>query len=228
MRAFRRATAAACALVVLAGSGCANRTAPAGEIPAWGHESVRFLGPADELGEGGLLDAMGRRSSVRDRSGEPISDRQFAALLWSAQGVSAPSGARTVPSAGALYPLETYVLTPQQVLRYIPRTASVEVRTDAQAKAAVAQAISGTPASRAYAIVVITGVPGRITGKYDERGIRYMWMEAGHAAQNLLLAAAMGLGRVTIGAFDDAGAASALTLSEREIPLYLIPDGLPG
>jgi SagB-type dehydrogenase family enzyme len=235
MRATRRATAVACAVVLLAGGGCATRTqpppvaeqpSPTGDIPAWGHDSVRFLGPADELGEAGLLDAMGRRGSVRDLSGEPLTDRQLAALLWSAQGVSAPSGARTVPSAGALYPLETYVVTPQEVLRYVPRTAAVEVRSDAKAKIAVTQAISGTPAAQAYAIVVITGVPARITGKYAERGIRYMWMEAGHAAQNLLLAAAaMGLGAVTIGAFDDAGVATALTLTDREIPLYLIPVG---
>jgi len=71
-------------------------------------------------------------------------------------------------------------------------------------------------------------VPDRITGKYADRGIRYMWMEAGHAAQNLLLAAAaLGLGAVTIGAFDDAGIADALGLSDMEEPLYLIPVGRP-
>ena len=236
MTATRRSLAAACStLLLLSGVGCTTRTAPspaaeqpapAAEIPPWNHDAVRFLGPADELGAAELLDAMSRRGSVRDLSAEPLTDRELAALLWSAQGVSAASGARTVPSAGALYPLETYVVTPQEVLRYVPRTASVEVRTDSQAKPAVTQAISGTEASAAYAIVIITGVPGRITGKYAERGIRYMWMEAGHAAQNLLLAAAaMGLGAVTIGAFDDAGIAGALRLSDREIPLYLIPVG---
>jgi SagB-type dehydrogenase family enzyme len=229
----RRATAAVCIVAALAG--CASRTAsgpaaeqstPVAPMPSWSHDSVRFLGPADELGEAELLDAMSRRGSVRDLSGEPLSDRQLAALLWSAQGVSAPSGARTVPSAGALYPLETYVATPSEVLRYVPVTSSVQVRVDPKAKAAVAQAISGTPASMAYAIVIITGVPERITGKYADRGIRYMWMEAGHAAQNLLLAAAaMGLGAVTIGAFNDDGVAAALSLSDREIPLYLIPVG---
>ncbi len=238
MGATRRWIAVACAVLALAGAGCANRTespsvagppAPTAPIPPWDHDSVRFLGPADELGSAELLDAMGRRGSVRDLSGEPLTDRQLAALLWSAQGVSTPSGARTVPSAGALYPLETYVVTPEEVLRYVPRTASVEVRDDPQAKKTVAQAVSETPASLAYAIVIITGVPGRITGKYDQRGIRYMWMEAGHAAQNLLLAAAaMGLGAVTIGAFDDAGIARALTLSDGEIPLYLIPVGRVG
>ena len=233
----RRTVCIAVALAALIGGGCANRTepAPAAEQPApaespppWRHDSVRFLGPADELGEAELLDSMSRRGSVRDLSGEPLTNRELAALLWSAQGVSAPSGARTVPSAGALYPLETYVVTPQEVLRYLPATASVEVRADPQAKAAVTEAVSGTEAANAYAMFIFTGVPARITGKYAERGIRYMWMEAGHAAQNLLLAAAaMGLGAVTIGAFNDAGLAAALGLSGQEIPLYLVPVGRP-
>jgi SagB-type dehydrogenase family enzyme len=230
MSRSRRAIATACAVAVLIAAGCGSRpaSAPADEPPGWRHDTVRFLGPADQIGEAELLDAMSRRGSVRDLSAEPLSDRELAALLWSAQGVSAPSGARTVPSAGALYPLETYVVTPADVLRYVPGTASVEVRADSQAKSRVAAAMGDGPASRAYAIVIITGVPARITGKYGERGIRYMWMEAGHAAQNLLLAAAaLGLGAVTIGAFDDTGIARALGLSDLEIPLYLIPVGRP-
>lgn len=205
-----------------------DTAAPRADRPPWQHDTVRFLGPADALGEAELLDAISRRGSVRDLSPDPLTDGELAALLWSAQGVSTPSGARTVPSAGALYPLEMYVVTQDEVLHYVPSTASVEVRFDDRAKELVADAVSDTPASRAYALVVITGVPDRITGKYAERGIRYLWMEAGHAAQNLLLsAAALGLGAVTIGAFDDAGISEALGLSDAEEPLYLIPVGRP-
>lgn len=205
-----------------------NTASPSPERPPWPHDTVRFLGAGEALGESELLDAISRRGSVRDLSPDPLTDAELAALLWSAQGVSTPGGARTVPSAGALYPLEMYVVTPDEVLHYVPRTSSVEVRYDDRAKELVADAVSDTPASRAYALVVVTGVPDRITGKYAERGIRYMWMEAGHAAQNLLLAAAaLGLGAVTIGAFDDAGIADALELSDMEEPLYLIPVGRP-
>jgi SagB-type dehydrogenase family enzyme len=224
-----RITLAACALALVA-SGCTNEpdATPVPELPAWQHDTVRFLGPADALGEAELRDAMSRRGSVRDLSAEPITDDEMAALLWAAQGVSTPGGARTVPSAGALYPLEMYVVTPDEVLHYVPSTASVEVRNDDRAKEVVADAVSDTPASRAYALIVITGVPDRITGKYTERGIRYMWMEAGHAAQNLLLAAAaLGLGAVTIGAFNDARMSDALGLTDAEEPLYLIPVGRP-
>jgi len=226
-----RVAIAVCAVALLA-SACTgtpdNAASPTADRPPWPHDTVRFLGAGDALGESELLDAISRRGSVRDLSPEPLTEAELAALLWSAQGVSTPGGARTVPSAGALYPLEMYVVTPDEVLHYVPRTSSVEVRYDDQAKERVADAVSDTPASRAYALVVIAGVPDRITGKYADRGIRYMWMEAGHAAQNLLLAAAaLGLGAVTIGAFDDAGIADALGLSDMEEPLYLIPVGRP-
>lgn len=231
MTVVLRVITAMCAVALLASActGAPESTAtPTAERPPWPHDTVRFLGSGDALGESELLDAISRRGSVRDLSPDPLTDAELAALLWSAQGVSTPGGARTVPSAGALYPLEMYVVTPDEVLHYVPRTSSVEVRYDPRAKELVADAVSDTPASRAYALVVITGVPSRITGKYAERGIRYMWMEAGHAAQNLLLAAAaLGLGAVTIGAFDDAGLADALGLSAMEEPLYLIPVGRP-
>lgn len=231
MTVFLRVITTVCAVALLASActGTPDDTAsPSAERPPWPHDTVRFLGSGEALAESELLDAISRRGSVRDLSPDPLTDAELAALLWSAQGVSTPGGARTVPSAGALYPLEMYVVTPEEVLHYVPRTSSVEVRYDDQAKERVADAVSDTPASRAYALVVITGVPDRITGKYAERGIRYMWMEAGHAAQNLLLAAAaLGLGAVTIGAFDDAGLADALGLSAMEEPLYLIPVGRP-
>jgi SagB-type dehydrogenase family enzyme len=214
--------------ILLSGCTAASESTPAAEPPPWRHDTVRFLGPADALGQSELLDAMTRRGSVRDLSSETLDDADLAALLWAAQGVSTPGGARTVPSAGALYPLEVYVVTPEEVLHYVPSTASVEVRYDTRAREIVSDAVRGTPAAQAYALIVITGVPDRITGKYAERGIRYMWMEAGHAAQNLLLAAAaLGLGAVTIGAFDDAGMSQALGLSDAETPLYLIPVGRP-
>jgi len=73
---------------------------------------------------------------------------------------------------------------------------------------------------------VFTGVYGRITGKYGDRGIRYVLIEIGHAAQNVCLqATAMGLGSVTIGAFSDQEVGRLLNLSEGEEPLYIIPIG---
>jgi SagB-type dehydrogenase family enzyme len=74
--------------------------------------------------------------------------------------------------------------------------------------------------------VALAAVMNRITGRYQQRGVRYAWMEAGHAAQNVLLqAAAMGLGAVPVGAFDDRAVQRILRMADEEEPLYLIPAG---
>jgi SagB-type dehydrogenase family enzyme len=75
-------------------------------------------------------------------------------------------------------------------------------------------------------VIVFTAVYERTTVKYGDRGIRYVHMEAGHAAQNLCLqAAAMDLGVVTIGAFYDEEVVELLNLPKDEQPLYIIPVG---
>lgn len=216
--------AVACGLVGCSGQGGQPAAEPT--RPTWSHDALQLLPPPDAL-EGALLsEAIVRRGSVRDFTSDPLTVEQVSALLWAAQGISAPSGGRTVPSAGALYPLEVYVVTDEAVLHYLPDAHTVEVRNTRDAKVALAESIGNVSASGAPGIVVITGVPGRATGKYGERGIRYMWMEAGHAAQNLLLAtAALGLGAVTIGAYNDGLVSEALGLSGAEEPLYLIPVG---
>lgn len=238
---------AACA-VALAGCAGGTQPPPATETAtAWEYDALRELGPADGLAGARLRDVLDARRSVRDLSAEPLTDRQLAALLWSAQGVSAPTGARTAPSAGALYPLEVYAVTRSEVLHYLPGgmpggmpggpagdagdNAVVQVRTDSTAWQRLTAALGGPTAPKALdaaAVIVVTGVAARSTGKYGERGVRYMWMEAGHATQNLLLAAtAMGLGAVPIGAFDDGAVSGVLGLPDGESPLYLVPVGRP-
>ena len=77
-------------------------------------------------------------------------------------------------------------------------------------------------------ILAVTAVETRTTRKYGERGVRYVHMEAGHAAQGALLqAAALGLGGTVVGAFDDAAVAKVLDLRKGEQPLYLVPLGRP-
>ena len=87
-------------------------------------------------------------------------------------------------------------------------------------------ALEQSSITQAAAIFALSAVYERITGKYGERGIRYAHLEAGHAAQNLLLqVVAFGLGAVLVGAFDDAKVKRVLSLSKQEVPLYLIPVG---
>ena len=66
----------------------------------------------------------------------------------------------------------------------------------------------------------------RTTGRYGKRGIRYVYMEAGHAAQNVhLQAEALGLGSVAVGAFDDAAVSTVLSLPDNLEPLYMVVVG---
>jgi SagB-type dehydrogenase family enzyme len=174
-----------------------------------------------------------RRRSVRSYSGESLTLQELSQLLWAAQGVTDPKGFRTAPSAGALYPLELYVvagdvqdLSPG-VYRYEPlehglvRTMDGDKRLEL-AEAAVWQDFVGEGAI----VIVFTVVYERTTVKYGDRGIRYVHMEAGHATQNLCLqATAMDLGVVTVGALYDEEVVELLGLPEDEHPLYIIPVG---
>lgn len=89
-------------------------------------------------------------------------------------------------------------------------------------------ALDQSSLTQAAAIFALFAVYERITVKYGERGMRYAHMEAGHAAQNLLLqAVALDLGAVLVGAFNDAKVKRLLSLDRQESPLYLIPVGKP-
>ena len=174
-----------------------------------------------------------QRRSIRSYTDEPLTLQELSQLLWAAQGITDPRGFRTAPSAGALYPLELYVVVgnveelPIGVYRYQPdkhqlyKTMSGDKRTEL-AELAIWQDFIAEGA----AVIVFTAVYQRTTRKYDDRGIRYVHMEVGHAAQNLCLqATAMDLGTVPIGAFYDEEVAELLNLPENEQPLYIIPVG---
>ena len=79
---------------------------------------------------------------------------------------------------------------------------------------------------RAALVLVLSGVYERTTAKYGERGIRYVHMEAGHAAQNVYLQAVpLQLETVAIGAFQDEEVKKMFKMTDREMPLYIMPVG---
>ena len=180
-----------------------------------------------------LEQSLIQRRSIRSYTSEPLTLLEVAQLLWAAQGVTDHRGFRTAPSAGALYPLELYVVAGDvqdlnpSVYRYKPdehqlvRTVAGDKRAEL-ADAALGQHFIGEGAI----VIVFTAVYERTTGKYGDRGIRYVHMEVGHAAQNLCLqAAAMDLVAVTVGAFYDEEVSELLDLPGDEQPLYVIPVG---
>lgn len=188
------------------------------------------LPPPDELGGMPLWLALGRRRSGREFGRPSLAWAQIGQLLWAAQGVSDPiGGLRTAPSAGALYPLEIDAVLASGIYRYLPSSHALRQRSAPDVRPALARAAAGQSwLSDAACVFAVSGVASRTQAKYGDRAARYVHMEAGHAAQNLLLAAvSLGLDAVPVGAFDDAMLARALQLGSGEALLYLLPVGLP-
>ena len=184
-------------------------------------------------GEFSVEQSLLKRRSVRDYTGEPVTIENVSQLLWAVQGITDSRGRRTAPSAGATYPLEVYLVAGNVlqlepgIYRYSPSGHSLDrvIEGDLRADLAEAALMQMWMANGAM-MIVITAVYERTTGRYGERGIRYVHMEAGHAAQNLYLqATAMELGTVVVGAFQDDQVAEMLQLPQEERPLYLIPVG---
>lgn len=174
-------------------------------------------------------EALATRRSVRRFDAAPLPADTVGQLLWAAQGVTASEGYRAAPSAGALYPLEVYAATAAGTYRYLPHGHLVAVLGRRDLRPGLAEAaLDQEMVLEAPLVIVIAAVYARSEGKYRERARRYTVLEAGHAAQNVLLqAAAAGLAGVPIGAFDDARVAELLGLPSDQAPLYLIPLGRP-
>lgn len=178
-----------------------------------------------------LENALFSRRSVREYGQKKISLAELSQILWAAQGITSGTH-RTTPSAGALYPLEVYVVGSFEdyapgLYHYVIESHALEKIKDGDFRQVLAEAALGQEAiTLAPLDLVITGVYERTTSKYGERGERYVAMEAGHAGQNIYLQAeALGLGTVSIGAFDDEKVSEILRLASGETPFYIFPIG---
>lgn len=182
-----------------------------------------------------IEEALLQRRSVRDFSDKALTLAQLGQLLWAGQGVTDPSGKRAAPSAGGLYPLTLYAVVGNVegvaagVYRYEPAMHSLIMVAAGDKRQALAKAALGQDSVEDGAVdIIITADYEITTVKYGDRGVTYVHMEAGHAAQNICLqAVALGLGAVTVGAFDDEDVEKTLNLSGDEVPLYVIPAGNP-
>lgn len=176
-----------------------------------------------------LNETLNARRSVRQFTAKPLSINEISQLLWAGQGRTRQWGGRTAPSAGALYPLELYVALAEGVFHYEPEghrlvAMAAGDKRGPLASAALSQGCVGT----APAVFVVCAVFERTSIKYRDRAPRYVHIEAGHAAQNIMLeAAALGLGSVPVGAFNDDQVKRVLGLPQRQEPLLLIPVGHP-
>jgi SagB-type dehydrogenase family enzyme len=218
------------ALVVFAGSiSCGSKPNRPTPTPTPKSPAVMSLPLPREQGPLSLEQAIARRRSVRSFTDQGLMSVELSQLLWAAQGITDPRGFRAAPSAGALYPLELYVVSTNGFYHYQPHGHQLELLREEDLRLAVWKVGLEQNALRdAPAVFLIAAVFQRTANKYGARTERYVYMEAGHAAQNLLLqAVALGLAAVPIGAFYDDELQVALSLPTDHEPLYLIPVGYP-
>jgi SagB-type dehydrogenase family enzyme len=203
-----------------------------GEVMAEPRQTILLSEPVT-AGDSSLEALLRQRRSLRDYSDAALRLADISQLLWAAQGITHPEGLRTAPSAGALYPLELYLVAGNVnglaagVYHYRAGGHRLTRMHGGDQRKPLAQAaLAQTWVGDAAAVVVFTAVYDRTTRKYGQRGLRYVHMEIGHAAQNLFLQAeALGLATVVVGAFRDDEVAGLLQLPAGVQPLALMPVG---
>jgi len=185
------------------------------------------LGEPKETGLMSLEQAIVSRRSRREFLPEPLTLEQIGQLAWAAQGSGAGGRYRNSPSAGATYPLELFIVTADGMFHYLPDGHSLERLADKDLRAELCSAAWGQEFIRAAPLTIVFAAEfNRTTEHYGKRGVRYVYMEAGHTAQNVhLQAEAMGLGSVAVGAFDDASVAKVLFLPNDLDPIYMVTIG---
>ncbi len=174
-----------------------------------------------------LCDIIAKRRSQREFGRRELTVAEVGALLWAGQGITSVEGGRAAPSAGALYPITLSVIDARGVRRYVPaeHALSPAETGDRRAQLAVAS-LSQEYVAEAPLMIAVTARPAVLSVRYGERAERYCALEAGHVAENvLLMASALGLAAVPIGAFDDEAVLAVLGLGAGNVALYLLPIG---
>jgi SagB-type dehydrogenase family enzyme len=178
--------------------------------------------------------AIGKRRSRRSYTNDPVLLGDIAQLCWAAQGVTDPiNGLRAAPSAGALYPIELFLVVGSSdletgVYHYLSRDHALETVKRGEYRNQLREASLGQEHVGNGALdFVITGIYDRTTAKYGDRGReRYVPMEAGCVAENLYLQAeALGLGTVSVGSFHDDQVREVISAPGQYVPLFIMPIG---
>jgi SagB-type dehydrogenase family enzyme len=184
-----------------------------------------------------LWQCLAKRRSQRDYRDRPLIQAELAALLWATQGITGGMGGyqfRASPSAGALYPVETYLavhrvegVAPGIWHFQVPDFALELLAAGDFRQPLAAAGLSQSFLSEAGAVFIWTGVLNRARWKYRERAVRYLFLDAGHICQNLMLAAtALGLGVCPVGAFFDEEVENLVGVDQKEeVALYLASVG---
>lgn len=185
--------------------------------------------PAPKLdGPVSVEKALSQRRSIRTYKEEPLSLAQVSQILWAAQGITeAKSGKRTAPSPMALYLLEVYLISgdvsglSRGMYKYRPQGHELEEIAKGDMKSKLVQAVGQAPLKNAPAALLFAGMTER------SRNPNWMYLEAGHAAQNVYLQAVpLNLGTVVMGGFRPEEVREALNIPEDEELIYVMPVGI--
>lgn len=176
-----------------------------------------------------------RRRSVRSFRDQALTEPVLGQLLWAAQGVTLNDGKRTVPSAGALYPLELYVVAENVVplsagvYHYAPERHGLSIVASGGQHEKLVEAMRGQEwIATAPAVICIAADFERTGDEYGGRGRGYVYIETGLAAESMMLqAVALGLAATLVGAFDDEEVKRLFRLGANETPLGLVAVGEP-
>jgi SagB-type dehydrogenase family enzyme len=183
--------------------------------------------PAPSLSGGmSLTQALAARRSVRAYLPTPLTKAELSQILWAAQGVTDKQGRRTAPSAAAQNNVHLYVASAEGFFEYLPSGHKLQKLSDQdlRSKLSAQQSVNQAPT-----VLLIAGENERAVAKYgQEKGIRFVILEAGHVAQNVLLqATALGLGTVPVGGIEPKDVQKAASLPAQYNAIYLIPVGHP-
>jgi len=179
------------------------------------------------LKEARITPLLQNRRSLRKYDQEPVELEDLAFMLWASQGITAKSGNysfRTAPSGGALYPVETYICVNRiadldpGIYHFDVTNFSLNSLSDRESGEAVATACLNQKFMANSAVVFLwSAVIRRCMSKYGNRGMRYIFLDAGHICQNLLVAAeATGCGGCPVAAFYDEEVNALLGLNAEE------------
>ncbi|OIO02383.1 hypothetical protein AUJ67_02805 [Candidatus Desantisbacteria bacterium CG1_02_49_89] len=199
----------------------------AGSVSADTVPQVTKLPQPAKKGAMSLEEAIQKRRSMRAYKNQALTKEQVSQILWAAQGITDPDGKkRAAPSAMAMYPLEIYAVCPEAAYHYIPKDHAVEKVGDGDLR----KSLGGQKtSSEAAMVIVITAVPTLFSSRVDENNkMKFIYLEAGHCAQNILLqAVALGLAGVPMAGYSEESISKALSLPADRKPIYIISVGYP-
>lgn len=209
------------------------------DIFANNKEAMIKLKPA-HFNEGNLKSLLEKRYSCRTFGDKILNLDDIATILWATDGRkydSITGATRTIPSAGATYPLELYIVVGKNsvdklkegLYHYLIEEHSLELVFAGDKRKELAGACLGQDfIAQAPVSLIIAANFKRTTTRYGIRGERYCFMEAGHASQNTYLTVTnLGLATVEVGAFIDDSVRGVLSLDKDCAPLIVMPIGYP-